>query len=77
MPNFGGIAYSKNFKGGGSKPNPKATTLAGGSPFSITGPGHPAADKPKTNAGTFNAASATDNYAATGSATLPGGAKTA
>tara|TARA_R100001086_G_scaffold87888_1_gene42956 strand:- start:168 stop:386 length:219 start_codon:yes stop_codon:yes gene_type:complete len=72
MPNFGGIAYSKNYKA-----NPKATTSAGGSPFSITGPGHPAADKPKTNAGTFNAASATDNYAATGSATLPGGAKTA
>jgi hypothetical protein len=77
MPNFGGIAYSNKFKGGGSKANPKATTPAGGSPFSITGPGHPAADKPKTNAGTFNAASATDNYAATGSATLPGGAKTA
>ena len=81
MPNFGGIPYSNNFKGGGSKANPKATTPAGGSPFSITGPGlpagHPAADKPKTNAGTFNAASATDNYAATGSATLPGGAKTA
>ena len=81
MPNFGGIPYSNNYKRGGSKANPKATTPAGGSPFgrrfSITGPGHPAADKPKTNAGTFNAASATDNYAATGSATLPGGAKTA
>jgi hypothetical protein len=76
MPNFGGIAYSKNSKGG-MKANPKATTSAGGSPFSITGPGHPAADKVTVSAGTFNAAVATDNYAATGSATLPGGAKTA
>jgi hypothetical protein len=59
------------------KANPKATTSAGGSPFSITGPGHPAADKVTVSAGTFNAAVATDNYAATGSATLPGGAKTA
>jgi hypothetical protein len=76
MPNFGGMAYSK--KGNSSmKANPKATTSAGGSPFSITGPGHPAADKAKVNPGTFNAASATDNYAASGSATLPGGAKTA
>ena len=75
MPNFGGIAYSKNSKGG-MKANPKATT-AGGSPFSITGPGHPVADKATVNPGTFNAAVATDNYAATGSATLPGGAKTA
>jgi hypothetical protein len=76
MPNFGGIAYSKNSKGG-MKANPKATTSAGGSPFSITGPGHPAADKATVSPGTFNAAVATDNYAATGSATLPGGAKTA
>ena len=75
MPNFGGIAYSKNSKGG-MKANPKATT-AGGSPFSITGPGHDAADKVTVSAGTFNAAVATDNYAATGSATVPGGAKTA
>jgi len=75
MPNFGGIAYSK--KGTSMKANPGATTSAGGSPFSITGPGHPAADKAKVNAGTFNAASPTDNYAATGSATVPGGAKTA
>mgnify|MGYP003654972654 CR=1 FL=1 len=77
MPNFGGIAYSKNSKGG-MKANPKATTSAGGSPFSITGPGHPAADKATVNPGTFNAAvKPTDNYAATGSATVPGGAKTA
>ena len=76
MPNFGGMAYSK--KGNSSlKANPKATTSAGGSPFSITGPGHPAAGRVKMNRGTFNAASATDNYAASGSATLPGGAKTA
>jgi hypothetical protein len=77
MPNFGGIPYPENYKRGGSNANPKATTPAGGSPFSITGPGLPAADKAKTNPGTFNAASATDNYPATGSATLPGGARTA
>ena len=79
MPNFGGIAYSKSYKNskGGMKANPSATTSAGGSPFSITGPGHAAAGKAKVNAGTFNAASPTDNYAATGSATIPGGAKTA
>ena len=76
MPNFGGIAYSKNSKGSSTKANPKATT-AGGSPFSITGPGHPAADKVTVSAGTFNAAVDTVNYAATGSATVPGGAKTA
>ena len=76
MPNLVGMSYSKKRKGGMSA-NPKATTAAGGSPFSITGPGHAAADKAKVNSGTFNAASATDNYTATGSATLPGGAKTA
>jgi hypothetical protein len=76
MPNFGGMAYSKK-RGGGMKANPKATTAAGGSPFSITGPGLPAADKVKTNPGTFNAAERTVDYAATGSATIPGGAKTA
>jgi hypothetical protein len=70
MPNFGGIAYPK-------RANPETTTSAGGSPFSITGPGLPAADKTKINPGTFNAGGDTDNYAATGSATLPGGAKTA
>ena len=64
MPNFGGIAYSKNSKGG-MKANPKATTSAGGSPFSITGPGHPAADKaPVHTGGSFNPAEPTDNFTA-------------
>ena len=76
MPNFGGIAYPKK-GGGGMKAKSTATTSAGGSPFSITGPGLPEADKAKTNPGTFNAADRTVDYAATGSATLPGGAKTA
>ena len=77
MPNFGGMAYSKSNKSGGMKAKSGATTAAGGSPFSITGPGHSAAAKASTNAGPFNAASKTDNYEATGSATIPGGAKTA
>jgi hypothetical protein len=76
MPNFGGMPYPKSNKSSGMTAKSGATTSAGGSPFSITGPGHQAAAKASTNAGTFNSASKTENYPASGSATVPGGAKT-